>query len=354
MRRHAEIAEYLSGGACKGYYDIGYMRAREETGLAREDTEKGGVSTGSIWTSFMSEGVRSEDVVEYVYYNQNELSRSLFNKKLGEILSLPSNRNRYSLIKELSKIIPSNGNERDLRRDENGYVVSEDGKVLPRTGISSTETLKKFLKEFIGSKPFRDLPDLTVFGTDMLTGELLPFNYKTAPDMEVAEGVIISCSVIPLYPIRKVEYMGEMKYVADGGFAQSLPIDIPYQDKHIEKIIGVNLMDVSKKNRNIIKDHWLLDLANINSFSNGYKTRMTFRDMGKNYDEAVEEECFVTKVKGKKKYILLLTPSIRNDYLLKTDIESFDELYEMGYEESKNGLDKFEGFTSRKGFLGIF
>ena len=196
MRKRAIIAECLGGGASKGFADIGYMRAREETGLAQEYTDKGGVSTGSIWTSFMSEDVISKYIVEYVHGNQNELSKGLYKKELSKILSLPNSKHKYgyNLVREFSKILPANNYYEGLSSDENGYFVSDDGKKLPRTGIGNTDILEKFLREFIGRKKFRDMTDLTVFGTDMRTGELLPFNYKTTPDMDVAEGVIISCS----------------------------------------------------------------------------------------------------------------------------------------------------------------
>ena len=194
MGKRTNIAECLSGGACKGYFDIGYMNAREETGLAQEYTDKGGVSTGSIWASLMSAGVTSEEIKDYVYGNQEEFSRGLFKKELSKILSLPNSKHKYgyNLLRELNRMMPNNHDYGGLYSDENGFVVSEDGIVLPRTGICSTRTLEKFIREFVSDKKFRDMPDLTVYGTDMLTGELLPFNYETAPDMDVAEGVIVA------------------------------------------------------------------------------------------------------------------------------------------------------------------
>ena len=341
MKIDYRSAELLSGGACKGFYYTGYIKAKEELGLTDQQlgkkTLKIGVSIGSLFAAAMAVGVTFKDINEYIYKNQSSL-KNLFNA---------------SLLNPLLRF--------KLSKDENGYRIGLNGKEIANTGISDTKILEKIVDDFIGNAKFRDYEDLTIVGCSFPSGEEIIFNYKEYPDTNIKDAVLTSATVPGVFPTRKFVDNDNIKYTVDGGIYMNFPLDYFLTNRKVKNIIAIDLMNVSEENPKELPKNALQMFLAGNFVSTSQKTGILFKYiLHKDYEEAIREQIFKAKVyikesKGKikqkffgaKKNILFINPKIGDEYFAKTDIKHFEELVKMGYEECKPLLKKFYGLNKK-------
>jgi len=341
MKIDYSFAELLSGGACKGFYYAGYIKAKEELGLTDKQlgrkTLKIGVSIGSLFAAAMSVGVKFKEIREYLSKHKQEL-KGLFN---------------ISMLNPLLRF--------KLSKDENGYLMGLHGKEIRSTGISNTKVLEMIIDNFVGNAKFKDYKDLTIVGCDYSSGTEIVFNHIEHPDTKIKDAVLTSATVPGIFPARKFKDNGKIKYTVDGGIYMNFPLDWFLVDKRIKNIIAVDLLSVSRENPKELPHNQLETYLNSNFIATSQKIRYIFKYvLHKNYEEAVKEQIFQAKVHekivkgevqrrlfGKKKNILFLNPKIDDEYMVKTDFKHFEELVTKGYEECKPLLKRFEEFIAR-------
>lgn len=106
------------------------------------------------------------------------------------------------------------------------------------SGIISSDSIEKYLKEIIKSKKFSDLKIKLSFTTvDINKGEEVIFNKG-----DIFPGLIASMSIPTIFPIKKVKN----KYLCDGGVLNNLPLDLIKKRKKV--IVSDITMHKSKIN----------------------------------------------------------------------------------------------------------
>ena len=335
MKIDHSFAELLSGGACKGFYYVGYMKAREELGISLGLLE--GVSVGSLLAGAIAVGVRFKEIYEYMSYPS--VLKGLFN---ASILN-PFARFRLS-------------------RDEKGYLIGPNGREIWSSGLSNTRVLERIVDDFLGDARFKDYKNLTIFGCDYSSASEIVFNYIEHPNLKIRDAVLTSATVPGVFPARKFEENGELKYTVDGGVYMNFPLDWFLVDDRVKDIVAIDLMNVSEENPKELPHNQIQMYIEGNFVSTSSKTRYIFKYvLHKNYEEAIREKIFSAKVHekvvdgearprvfGRKKNILFINPKINDSYLVKTDLKHFEELVKMGYEECKPLLERFEEFRAQK------
>lgn len=153
-------------------------------------------------------------------------------------------------------------------------------KLFDKLGCESTDSLENILHIILEKKTnnsritFKELYDLThkevcfsVTNISKQCGEY--FNYKTTPELEVAEGCLISMCIPFLFEPR--QYYDS--YYLDGGIANNFPIDY-FQDS-LDKTLAISI-----QNSKIVEP---LPLPGdiISLFLNMYKTTLTERTINK-------------------------------------------------------------------------
>jgi len=226
----------FAGGGLKGLIHIGVLQVLEENGLLLNCKRYCGASIGSFFALLLCIGIRVDDI---------------------ERLFLCINP------KDIVSYHPEN-------------LV----KLFDKLGCESTDSLENILHIILEKKTnnpritMKELYDLTnkelcfsVTNISKQCGEY--FNYKTTPDLEVAEGCLISMCIPFLFEPRKYRD----SYYLDGGIANNFPID--YFQNVQEHTIGVSIQD-SK-----ITEPLPLPSDIISLFLNMYKTTLTNRTINK-------------------------------------------------------------------------
>jgi predicted acylesterase/phospholipase RssA len=313
-------AEVFSGGACKGFYYTGWLRAEEDLGLPKP-SDIWGVSVGSIYAAVLSDGTSSGDVLDYLKGNNARLKK---------------------IFRPINILRPKNG----LSRDDKGYRVNNDGRTLPKTGLCDTGPVEGIIEGLVGSVRFRERPGLNIVCADMETYEPLVLNSETVPDMKVSEGVLASASVPPLFPVRKITYKGRTAYVLDGGIAASFPMDMALQDG-TDEVIGINL--IGSPGKGSIHDNWLQNWVDTWLKKGSYDMRKIFnRGFGFDYETVVNNGGFAVEVDGSSKPVMIVEPDIDDHLTLNTSMENMEHLYEKGRAEGTEKLLCFEDYKANR------
>ena len=296
-------AEILGGGAGKGLHYTAYIKAKEDLHLTDSDlgdrSLKYGTSIGSMFAAGLSEGISSEDIRKIVLENKKIID-SLFRPKW----------------------------------------------IFENAGLSDFRDLEKIVREIVGSKKMKDMPDLNIMGTDRNSMESVLINYENFPDVHVYEAILASSAIAPLFPPRTIGKDENKIRVVDGGYSNGLPLDIVVKNESIKEIICTDLMAVSKsrpipETRNIFDNYSLLTIH-----SGTEKIRQIFAILGMDYEKAIND--VVLQIPGTEKLLCYVTPNINFRHLFKMSIKDFEELSKDGSDFTE-ALQKFEKFKKRKG-----
>lgn len=198
----------FAGGGLKGLIHIGFLQVLEERGILEKCKRFCGASIGSFFALLLCIGIRVSDI-----------------EKLFLCID-PKNIVSYN---------PEN-------------LV----KLFDTLGCERTDSLEKIVRIILEKKTsnpritFKELYDLTekevcfsVTNISKRCGEY--FNYKTTPDLEVAEACIISMCIPFLFEPKKYNDC----YYLDGGIASNFPIE--YFKDSINNTIGISIQDYSQE-----------------------------------------------------------------------------------------------------------
>ena len=198
----------FAGGGLKGLIHIGFLQVLEERGILKKCKRFCGASIGSFFALLLCIGIRVSDI-----------------EKLFLCID-PKNIVSYN---------PEN-------------LV----KLFDTLGCERTDSLEKIVRIILEKKTsnpritFKELYDLTekevcfsVTNISKRCGEY--FNYKTTPDLEVAEACIISMCIPFLFEPKKYNDC----YYLDGGIASNFPIE--YFKDSIDKTLGISIQDYSQE-----------------------------------------------------------------------------------------------------------
>lgn len=226
----------FAGGGLKGLIHIGALQVLEENGILSKCKRFCGASIGSFFALLLCIGIRVVDI------------------------------ERLFLCIDPKQIV--------------SYHPENLVKLFDKLGCESTDSLEKILHIILEKKTnnpritFKELYDLTgnelcfsVTNISKQCGEY--FNYKTTPDLEVAEGCLISMCIPFLFEPRKYQD----SYYLDGGIANNFPID--YFQNSQDKTIAISIQDSR------IVEPLPLPSDIISLFLNMYKTTLTERTISK-------------------------------------------------------------------------
>ena len=226
----------FAGGGLKGFIHIGVLQILEEKGILANCKRFCGASIGSFFALLLCIGIRVIDI------------------------------ERLFLCIDPKNIV--------------SYHPENLVKLFDKLGCESTDSLKNILHIILEKKTnnpritMKELYELTnkevcfsVTNISKQCGEY--FNYKTSPDLEVAEACLISMCIPFLFEPRKYQD----SYYLDGGIANNFPID--YFQNSQENTIGVSIQDSR------ITEPLPLPSDVISLFLNMYKTTLTQRTIDK-------------------------------------------------------------------------
>jgi len=198
----------FAGGGLKGLIHIGFLQVLEEKGILDSCKRFCGASIGAFFALLLCIGIHVNDI-----------------EKLFLCID-PKNIVSYN---------PEN-------------LV----KLFDTLGCESTESVEKIIRIILEKKTnnpritFKELYELTdkevcfsVTNISKRCGEY--FNYKTTPDLEVAEACIISMCIPFLFEPKKYKDC----YYLDGGIASNFPIE--YFKDSIDKTLGISIQDYSQE-----------------------------------------------------------------------------------------------------------
>jgi predicted acylesterase/phospholipase RssA len=330
-------AEIFSGGGCKGFYYIGYLKAKQELGLGDTDigskSKKFGVSIGSLFSTINAIGWPAEEVGKYVK-SHPKIMKHLFSN-----YTFPPFNKHISEHKDLCPTMPN-------------------GKLFSNQSLVSTEPLEEVINYFVGDLTFKDLKDLTIAAFEWSAANSVYFNSETFPDIKVKTAILASAAVPGVFPMVEIIDNGVAKYLSDGGGGLNLPIDISLMDRRVKNIVAIDLINTSKHNRAAMPKNALDMYLNAGFVAGSEKTRSLFKYvLHRDYEQSIEDKIFKVKVyeekkDGKvflrylpsKKNIMFVNPNIDAEYFVKTDPEHLEDLAEQGYRECKPLLERFQKF----------
>ncbi len=341
----------LGGGACKGFFYSGFMRALEEMGW--DDRSMGRkplkycASVGSMYASAISVGTSSDDMDDFILSHDHILH--LFDVSPNKVLGIFGNGKKSYRIKE-----------------------DEYGRYLCETGVSNTGALKKIVRNFVGGTKLKECPDLNILTADVKTGKRIVLNSETAPEMLLAKAILCSTAVPFFYQERIIEkdefysspgiHPEEELYVTDGGATSNTPLDLPLKDKRTRYIIAVDLSSISEDNKKSLPRNALEHLIRVLDIRGAYDIRGG--DFGnlleRDYEKVVKEGMFTTtfgdrvsgRVKGRKKLVKLFGPHIDDEFAFNPTKDKYKHLAGFGYETCLPELVKFRDFLPRKYHMG--
>lgn len=183
------VAFVGSGGATKGIAHVGVLKAMEELGLEADVFV--GASTGAIAGAFASQGVRADEMIDWMrpFWRRQEPSTAL--------------RSRYLL-----------GAPNAEQWKSAGYLTS---------GLFSIDRFERFLSERLPVNDFRSLPrPLLVTATDVDGRGRVVFGKGHLDEVPVSQAVAASsCMPLLFRPYR----IGD-RYYMDGELVRTLSIDL--------------------------------------------------------------------------------------------------------------------------------
>ncbi len=175
--------------------------------------------------------------------------------------------------------------------------------IFPRRGLVKMTGLEKTLSSTLKAKKIEDLEiPLIIFAVNINTAKLEKFDKG-----DLVKAVIASSSIPVVFPPVK---MGDHYYL-DGGIINNFPADVIRDE--CEKVIGINVNPIG-------------EFENINSLKS--IAERTFHISMRNQEASKEEFCDIyIEPEGLDKFGLL-------------DISKANEIFELGYKETKKVLKK--------------
>jgi len=343
--------ESFGGGACKGFYLVGYIKAKEELRITDADlgvhTLKEGVSVGTVIQALGEEGISYNLIDEYFRKNEN-IMKNIFPADLFGILHLHHGIN-----------------------DENGYKLDVTGNYVANSGFAHTSNLEKFLKNFIGNVTFKERQNLEFIAVDRERKRPIYLNYKTCPNLKVLDGCIASSTLPGVFPVKKIEHNGKWKYAIDGGIIENLPIKHALNNEKVKNIFAVTFTGIFPEEKH--PDAWWEFLAPSVTLCSAYNEKLFMGKVlqgdysKKGYIKRRENEeknvdkiylDFVTNKEikeiiynGRKINLAMLAPQGIDSYAFEPNYKNFQELSKRGYEDSKRVLRKFVNLKEKKFFF---
>lgn len=194
----------FAGGGLKGLIHIGFLQVLEEMNMLSNCKRYIGASIGSFFALLLSIGIKVNDIEKLflcidpktiVSFNPNNLV------KLFDTLGCESTESLENIL----------------------HIILEKKTNNPR--ITFIELYELTKKEICFS----------VTNLSRRCGEY--FNYKTTPNLEVAEGCMISMCIPFLFEPR----LYNKCYYLDGGITSNFPIE--YFNDEIDKTLGISIQD---------------------------------------------------------------------------------------------------------------
>ncbi len=176
---------------------------------------------------------------------------------------------------------------------------------IPTSGLFSPAKFVDFLKQKITYPNIEDLPiPMRIVATDLDAGKI-----KVFTEGSLAERVMASATVPVVFPPTVID---DVHYV-DGGIFCNFPVDVIRQD--CEKVIGINVSP-------LVPTQYKQTIIEIALRSYNFMFRANTKEDGMLCDILVE-----------------LPDVLQYDMF---DLDSIDEIYRMGYHETKLALQKNE------------
>ena len=174
---------------------------------------------------------------------------------------------------------------------------------IPTSGLFSPAKFVDFLKQKITYANIEDLPiPMRIVATDLDAGKI-----KVFTEGSLAERVMASATVPVVFPPTVID---DVHYV-DGGIFCNFPVDVIRQD--CEKVIGINVSP-------LVPTQYKQTIIEIALRSYNFMFRANTKEDGMLCDILVE-----------------LPDVLQYDMF---DLDSIDEIYRMGYHETKLALQK--------------
>lgn len=176
---------------------------------------------------------------------------------------------------------------------------------IPTSGLFSPAKFVDFLKQKITFPNIEDLPiPMRIVATDLDAGKI-----KVFTEGSLAERVMASATVPVVFPPTVID---DVHYV-DGGIFCNFPVDVIRQD--CEKVIGINVSP-------LVPTQYKQTIIEIALRSYNFMFRANTKEDGMLCDILVE-----------------LPDVLQYDMF---DLDAIDEIYRMGYHETKLALQKNE------------
>lgn len=176
---------------------------------------------------------------------------------------------------------------------------------IPTSGLFSPAKFVDFLKQKITYANIEDLPiPMRIVATDLDAGKI-----KVFTEGSLAERVMASATVPVVFPPTVID---DVHYV-DGGIFCNFPVDVIRQD--CEKVIGINVSP-------LVPTQYKQTIIEIALRSYNFMFRANTKEDGMLCDILVE-----------------LPDVLQYDMF---DLDAIDEIYRMGYHETKLALQKNE------------
>lgn len=176
---------------------------------------------------------------------------------------------------------------------------------IPTSGLFSPAKFVDFLKQKITYSNIEDLPiPMRIVATDLDAGKI-----KVFTEGSLAERVMASATVPVVFPPTVID---DVHYV-DGGIFCNFPVDVIRQD--CEKVIGINVSP-------LVPTQYKQTIIEIALRSYNFMFRANTKEDGMLCDILVE-----------------LPDVLQYDMF---DLDAIDEIYRMGYHETKLALQKNE------------
>ena len=174
---------------------------------------------------------------------------------------------------------------------------------IPTSGLFSPAKFVDFLKQNITYSNIEDLPiPMRIVATDLDAGKI-----KVFTEGSLAERVMASATVPVVFPPTVID---DVHYV-DGGIFCNFPVDVIRQD--CEKVIGINVSP-------LVPTQYKQTIIEIAQRSYNFMFRANTKEDGMLCDILVE-----------------LPDVLQYDMF---DLDAIDEIYRMGYHETKLALQK--------------
>lgn len=317
-------AEVFGGGAGKGFYLLGYLRAKEELGLDKEESLKIGVSIGSFLVPVMSLGIPSREVKEYLIENR---------KTLQNVLRAKPTR----VVPAVMGLFGKNGYHSFQYPDSQEEELEE-------IGLSQSGNLEKIARGLVGDKKFKDLKDLRIVVSNIRTLEPIVLSYENFPDLPVYIGMSMSAAVPPFSRPYRLGKKSQGVLVMDGGLSNNVPLDVAVYNNSVRNITCIDFMHVSSEKPLPVAENPLQEYFLLSTFPNANRLKGFFEwYLNVDYAEAARVQTIHTSLDGGKT-ILYHTPDIHHSRLSRFDTKNINELSEQGYKESLLLLE--ESYTS--------